>query len=108
MKPRVRSTILVVVIVATCSVFPARFTRTARAAEAPAPAAVTPAKVEQAIAKAKAFIYSQQANGTWEKETKRDEKAKAQEATGGQWGGHTALAVLALLAAGESPQDARL
>ena len=108
MNPRVRPIILAVVALATSFVLPGRFVRPARAADAPARVPVTSEKVEQAIAKAKAFIYSQQKNGNWEREPKRNEKAKGQEVTGGQWGGQTALAVLALLAAGESPQDARL
>src|SRR4051812_40335368 len=67
-------------------------------------AAPSPAEVEGAIARAKAFIYStQQKNGTWEIVAQGELAPK-----GRHRGGLTALAAYALVAAGENPQDPRL
>lgn len=70
----------------------------------------TPAEVEQSLAKAKAYVYSQYsaATGNWEKSPKRDPTKNDQDTSGGQWGGLTALSVFALLASGENPQEPRL
>ena len=65
--------------------------------------AATPAEVDRAIEKAKAFLYSQQRGGTWDP-AKPPAKGKGH----GQWGGPTALATYALLAAGESRQSVAL
>ena len=100
-----RSAILLVVVVALTG-----------ASRPRAAAAATPAQVEASIAKAREFLYKTQAkDGTWETSPKRLEIKKgepdwkgAQAITGGQWGGQTALAVFALLVAGDSPQDPRL
>ena len=81
-------------------------------AAAPARAAVTPKEVNDALAKGVAYLYSQQKNGTWEDTmTAPDQKTISTEknaVTGGQWTGRTALAVYALLSAGEKPQEKRL
>ena len=61
--------------------------------------AATPEQVEQAIEKAKGWLYSQQQNGHWDNEPPPQED---------QRGGLTAFVVLTLLAMGESPQDERL
>ena len=69
----------------------------ARAAEADAPA--TPERVDQAIERAKAWLYSKQVDGNWDNEPPPQQD---------QRGGMTAFVVYALLAMGESPQDERL
>lgn len=81
-------------------------------------APVDPARVREAIRKGVAYIYSKQKpDGSWEEVPKRivRDPSKADQkghenysVTGGQWGGQTALATYALLAAGESPQDERI
>jgi hypothetical protein len=63
----------------------------------------SPAEVEKAIERAKAFLYSQERNGNWEVAKDGDLSPK-----GKHRGGLTALATYALVAAGENPQDARL
>lgn len=78
-----------------------------------APARAADSKeVSDALEKAKAYLYSVQKNGTWEETmTQPDDKtmlAERQSVKGGQWTGQTALAVYALLAAGEKPQSAKL
>lgn len=72
-------------------------------------------QVDIALDKAKKYLYSKQGkDGTWERDAKRRLQGKepdwrwGQDVTGGQWGGQTALAVFALLVAGENAQDARL
>src|SRR3954468_2226714 len=65
--------------------------------------AAAPGDVDKAIDKAKAFLYAQQKNGTWEIATDGDMSPK-----GRHRGGLTALVTYALVAAGENPQDARL
>jgi hypothetical protein len=72
---------------------------------------VSPEKVDAALERAKAFVYSQQRGGLWDTPkgpTATEAEAAAHSMTAGQWGGQTALSVYALLAAGESPQDNRL
>jgi len=67
---------------------------------APLTSAATPQEIQQAVENAKAYLYEQQLeNHTWEYEF---------DGHGGQKTGQTALAVYALLCAGESPQDERL
>jgi hypothetical protein len=70
-------------------------------------AAVFNADVESAISKAKDYLYSKQKNGNWETAPAGMFKNDNSPA-GGQWGGVTALVTYALLAAGESPQDAKI
>src|SRR5688500_18628788 len=71
---------------------------------APAAHGATPAEVETAIKKAKEFLYSQQTKeGAWD-----PAKPAADHVHGSQWGGSTAMATYALLAAGESPDDPRI
>jgi hypothetical protein len=60
------------------------------------------AQVDQALIKAKQYVYSQHKNGSWEKEPKQDPKS-TDKLVASQWGGQTALAVYALLAGGENP-----
>jgi hypothetical protein len=68
----------------------------------------TPEQVDGAIKKAIGYLYSQQANGNWEVVPQRNMRAPQWDVQGNQWGGLTAVATCALLAAGESPQDARI
>lgn len=70
--------------------------------------AATPADVDASLRRAKDYLYSQQKEGNWERAPARDPTARPHEETGGQWGGVTALATYALLAAGESHEDPRL
>jgi len=78
---------------------------------APARAADSKA-VSEALEKAKAYLYKVQKAGTWEEVVVQpDDKtmiAEKQSVKGGQWTGQTALAVYALLAAGEKHTDPRL
>jgi len=75
--------------------------------------------VEQAIAKAKAHLYGKMnKDHNWEATQKRnltrknkegkEESVGGADVSGGQWGGVSAIAVYALLASGESPQDPKL
>jgi len=68
----------------------------------------TSAQVQQAIDKAKAFLYSKQAGGNWEVVPQRNPAASHASVEGWQWGGLTSIATYALLAGRESPQDERL
>jgi hypothetical protein len=74
--------------------------------------AASPEEVDKALTRATAFIYAQQNNGLWEAApappTPAEVEEKASSPLGGQYGGQTALAVYALLAAGESPQSDKL
>lgn len=70
--------------------------------------AATPAEVEASIERARKYLYSIQKDGLWERAPKRDEDLVGANLQGSQWGGMTALAVLALLVSGESPQDPRI
>lgn len=70
--------------------------------------AATPQEVDAALKRAVDWLYSKQKDGNWELAAARDASLRGHEVKGGQWGGETALAVYALLAAGESPQDERL
>jgi len=69
--------------------------------------AATPQQIDAAITKAKKFIYSQQKNGNWELVQARDD-GNSQSPNNGQFTGRTALALLALINAGESNQDPRI
>jgi hypothetical protein len=70
--------------------------------------AATSKEVDDALAKARKYIYAQHKNGSWEKSPKQAEKAD-DKLTGSQWGGQTAIAVYALLASGDTPNtDPRL
>ena len=60
--------------------------------------------IEQALARAKKYVYSQHRGGHWEKSDKQEPKSQ-DKLTGSQWGGQTALAVYALLAAGDNPNN---
>src|SRR5665213_637300 len=71
--------------------------------------AATPAEVDKAIEKAKAFLYQHEnANGNWEEVQKPDPKGGQADVKGKQWGGLTSIATYALMAAGEGPQSAKL
>src|SRR3982751_4680032 len=63
--------------------------------------------VESALGKAKAFLFARQINGNWE-DAAQGVYQNDNSYNGGQWGGITALATYALLAAGENPQEARM
>ena len=66
--------------------------------------AATPAQVDAALARAKANLYSKMQPGQfWEETPAMDEKAGNHDVKGRQWGGYSALAVYALLSAGENP-----
>lgn len=73
---------------------------------APARAA-TSTEVNDAVAKAVNYLYDVQQDANWElvPAPTGDESANVR---GKQWGGLTAMATYALLAAGENPQDPRL
>lgn len=64
--------------------------------------AVDIAKVDDALAKARTWLYAEQKNGDWEQPAWPDGRH------GDQSGGYTALAVYALLVSGESHNDPRL
>ena len=66
--------------------------------------AATTEEVNKALEKAKAYVYSQHKEGTWETSPKQDLKSTDKN-VGSQWGGLTAISVYALLAAGESPSE---
>ncbi len=74
--------------------------------------AATPEEVDAAIDKAKAILYSRQKEGLWETHptpvSNTEAESNASRVTGGQWAGETALAVYALLAAGEPSTEPRL
>jgi hypothetical protein len=61
-------------------------------------------EVEQALTKAKKYLYSQHRNGSWEKSASQEPRSP-DKLTGSQWGGQTALVVYALLAAGDNPNN---
>ncbi len=60
-------------------------------------------EIDESIARGKAWLYAQQANGTWE--TDAAPRPGRQHT---RWGGHTAIVVYALLAAGEKPNAPEL
>ena len=73
-------------------------------------AGATPEQVRASIRRGVDSLYrTQQAGGQqWEDVAAPNPEAKKWQPAGGQWGGKTALATYALLAAGENPQDPRL
>jgi hypothetical protein len=73
----------------------------------PAQAAPTPEQLEESVARAKAWVYAQQNEQTWERRL-TSRYTNSNDHTDGQFGGRTALAVYALLASGEKPTDPRL
>ncbi len=74
--------------------------------------AATSDQIDTALQKAKAYVYSRQRRGNWESHatppTDEEVKKSGTSITAGQWGEQTALAVYALLAAGDSAQDDKL
>jgi hypothetical protein len=70
--------------------------------------AATPDQVDAAVAQGVAWLYSQEHDGNWERTAAPDPNALRDYVEGGQWGGLTAAATVALLAAGESPTDPRI
>jgi hypothetical protein len=93
--------VLLTLIIAFCST----------TATAALDARVTPKQIDEAIAKAKAFIYSQQhAGGHWENDAQRSgtDHSLFAKMQGDTFGGYTALATYALLASGENPNDPRI
>ena len=102
--------VLSVVVLSMLTALPAR----GQTPPAPTAPAVSPDDVDKAIKKAKDYLYAQQKDGIWEDASKRTEQPPKADwkwtanVSGGQWGGKTALAVLALLAGGESPQSDKL
>ena len=74
--------------------------------------AASPERVDEALERAKAFVYDKQVNGLWEEHPAQPTPAEVEHephsVIGGQWGGQTALATYALLAAGESPTSDKL
>src|SRR6266446_5679294 len=71
----------------------------------PPPPSTAPESVERAIGAGKDFLFRTQKNGNWEEVPFPDAQAAPHMITGGQWGGQTALATYALLAAGEPHQQ---
>ena len=76
-------------------------------APAPAARAASPKEVNDAIAKGVKYLYDVQQDGHWELVPAPTGDGHA-DVRGRQWGGLTAMATYALLAAGENPQDPRL
>ncbi len=74
--------------------------------------AATPEQIDDALHRAKTFLYSKQKKGNWESKaappTDADIKKTPTGISAGQWGEQTALATYALLSIGESPQDDKL
>ncbi len=73
--------------------------------------AATPQQIDAAIDKAVAFLYSQQRNNCWDGAPEYHLSATnkgGRELETGDWGGVTAMATHALLAAGENPNGPRL
>ncbi len=80
------------------------------AAATPAAAAADPRQVQQAIDHGRDYLFRTEKDGNWEAAQKRDATDidapyQAYSVTNGQWGGMTAIATLALLSAGVSPDD---
>lgn len=83
----------------------------ARASGAAPTSQPTAGNISAAIEKAKKWVYSQQkSGGQWEKESVRigNDHPSYVNMQGDTFGGYTALAAYALLAAGESPNDPRI
>jgi hypothetical protein len=78
---------------------------------APSFAAVSSQKIDEAIVKAKRFLYSQQQPaGRWETDPERQgtDHQAWQSMQGDTYGGYTALCTYALLAGGESPNSPQM
>ena len=87
--------------IAACIAFAMSLSQAARAA--------TPEQIEAAIKKGVNYIYEQQNEfGNWERDQTKPQPGPGYGADEGQWGGRTALATYALLAAGEKPLDPRI
>jgi hypothetical protein len=71
-------------------------------------ATVSNQEVAGSIERAKAFLWSKQKGGTWELGPAPRASMNDNSPEGAQWGGISALATYALLAAGESAQDAKM
>jgi hypothetical protein len=72
-------------------------------------AAATPQEVQAAIDRGVATLYKMQGpEGNWESAQTPMQPRTGVDIRSGQWGGDTALAVYALLAAGEDPDNPRL
>jgi Domain of unknown function (DUF4159) len=67
--------------------------------------AATPEQVDNAINKAKAYLYAHQKNGTWEEVPTPNPKGGPADVNFGQWGGLTAISTYALLASGDRPSS---
>ena len=65
--------------------------------------AASSAEIEASLGRAKEYVYSTFRNGSWEKALAQDLDSR-DRVLGSQWGGQTALAAYALLAAGDNPQ----
>jgi hypothetical protein len=70
--------------------------------------AATGKEVQEAIDRAKAFLYKEQKGDNWEEVPAPDPNEGARSVRGQQWGGLTSMAVYALLAAGEKPTAPKL
>jgi hypothetical protein len=74
--------------------------------------AATPDQIDDALHRAKTFLYSKQKKGNWESRAAGPTTAEVKKSptgiSAGQWGEQTALATYALLAMGEFPQDDKL
>ena len=67
--------------------------------------AATPEQVDAAVTKAVDWLHkAQNPDGNWELVPKPDPKGGQADVKGKQWGGRTALATYALIAAGDDPQ----
>jgi hypothetical protein len=85
---------------------PAKAPATGKAAGTTA-AAENADPIDAAVRRAVNHLYSTQKNDNWETVSVPEDDGAA-KVTGAQWGGLTAMATYALLAAGESPQDPRV
>ena len=70
--------------------------------------AATPERVDAVVAKGVANLYTKIANGNAEKTAAPDPAGNRALSSGGTWGGHTSMIVLALLVAGENPSEPKL
>ena len=86
------------------SVFDGGFDRDGGLVNAPAHASVSPKEVDAAVDKAVAYLLSQQKEGNWENMA-RPKEIKPGYDVSMKWGGETAIATYALLAAGQKITD---
>jgi hypothetical protein len=70
--------------------------------------AATPEQVDAAIARGKAYLFTQLKGDNWELAPTRPPAGGFSSVSGWQWGGMTGTALYGLLAAGENPQDKRI